>query len=384
MSRLDLLIFGATGYTGKYVVEELARKSQLQQNIKWGIAGRSISKLKQVLDEITKITGINLNSIETIAADINNVESLTKMCQKTDVLINCVGPYRLYGYPVIQACLNAKANYVDISGEPQFLETVQLRYNDEAEKQGVAIVGSCGFDSIIADMGVETIHISYIESFLSLKFGRTGYAVNFGTWESAVHGLSHAHELKPLRKELFPQKVPYSKYKKERSTIFSTTFDGIKDKVWCLPFPGSDKSVVHRTQYFNHTKRNKNPIRYQPYFELSSFFSLIKLIIVSILFKILTSCQFGIQLLLKFPNLFSFGVITHEGPTREQCEEASFKTRFVTYGWKQSLNEVHTTKPDIESVHEFTGPDPGYIGTSKMVLACALTLHEEKDQLPLK
>ncbi|CAF1028719.1 unnamed protein product, partial [Didymodactylos carnosus] len=329
MPRLDLLIFGATGFTGKYIVEELARKSHQQQKIKWGVAGRSLLKLKEVLDEITKTT--DLSAVETVAADVNNTESVTKMCQKTIVLINCVGPYRLYGEPVVQACLNAKTNYIDVSGEPQFLETIQLKYNDKAEKEGVAIVGSCGFDSVIADMGVETIRreyeaknadIGYIESFLSVKAGLANTALNYATWESAVYGLTYANELKPLRKKLFPQQLLYTKYKRERGPVFPTTF--ANQKRWCVPFLGSDKSVVQRTQYFNSVKLNKKP-----------------------------------------------------------CEQSSFQMRFVTRGWKQHLNEEHTTEPDLGSVHEFIGIDPAYIGTSKIVLACALTLREEKDRLPL-
>jgi short subunit dehydrogenase-like uncharacterized protein len=102
VNRLDILIFGATGYTGQYVIEEVARKAK-QFGFKWGIAGRTIDKLKQVLQQASNTTGIeNLNSnIDTIVANITNQQSLIDMCAQTKVLINCVGPVCKSEYPFL-------------------------------------------------------------------------------------------------------------------------------------------------------------------------------------------------------------------------------------------------------------------------------------------
>ncbi|CAF4322312.1 unnamed protein product, partial [Rotaria magnacalcarata] len=91
--RLDVLIFGATGYTGQYVVEEMARKAK-QFRFKWGVAGRTANKLKQSLEEASNVTGIeNLASnIDMIIANVTNQQSLVDMCGHTKVLLNCVGP----------------------------------------------------------------------------------------------------------------------------------------------------------------------------------------------------------------------------------------------------------------------------------------------------
>ncbi|CAF1079350.1 unnamed protein product [Adineta steineri] len=381
-NRLDVIIFGASGYTGQYVIEEMARKGK-QFGFKWGIAGRTVDKLKQVLQQASKFTGIeNLDStIDTITANVTNKQSLVDMCARTKVLINCVGPYRHYGEPVVQACLEARTHYIDISGEPQFLETMQLQYDSQAAERETIIVGSCGFDSLVADLGVETIRqecdqknldIAFIESFLSMKHAKTtGGLIHYATWESAVYGVSHAKELKNIRKQLFQQKLPYSKYKLDRRPIFKTALDG--KPTWAIPFPGSDKSVVQRTQYFNYTQLNKKPIRFQPYLQISSLFAVIQILFFGSIFSLLTKFKLGIQCLLKYPGLFSGGCVTHEGPTRAECEQASFKMTFVTH-----------TEDKQKLTHEFAGPDPGYLGTSKMLIACAVMLLKENDRLPVK
>jgi len=97
--------------------------------------------------------GLDLSGIEKVAADVSDVDSLRRMAQQCDVVINCVGPYRFYGENVVKACIAEGTHHVDVSGEPQFLEKMQLLYHKEAEAKGVYIVGACGFDSIPADMG---------------------------------------------------------------------------------------------------------------------------------------------------------------------------------------------------------------------------------------
>ncbi|CAF3398335.1 unnamed protein product [Rotaria sp. Silwood1] len=378
--RLDVLIFGATGYTGQYVIEEMARKAN-QFGFKWGIAGRTANKLKQVLQEASNVTGIeNLTSnVDTIVANVTNQQSLIDMCAHTKVLVNCVGPYRHYGEPVVQACLQARTHYIDICGEPQFLETIQLKYDSQAQEREITIVGSCGLDSLIADLGAETIRqeceqnnfeIALIESYLALNAPQaTRGLIHFATWEAAVYGLHHANELKALRRKLFEQKLPYSKHKIERKSIFKTTIQG--KSFWAVPFPGSDKSVVQRTQYFNYTKLNKKPIRFQPYFQMPSFISVVKLVFFGFIFSLFTKFKLGMQCLLKFPGLFSAGFVTKEGPTRTDCAQASFNMTFVTY-----------TEDNQKLIHEFIGPDPGYIGTSKLSIGCAIMLLKENDRLP--
>ncbi|CAF2066324.1 unnamed protein product [Rotaria magnacalcarata] len=382
--RLDVLIFGATGYTGQYVVEEMARKAK-QFRFKWGVAGRTANKLKQSLEEASNVTGIeNLASnIDMIIANVTNQQSLVDMCGHTKVLLNCVGPYRHYGEPVVQACLQARTHYIDICGEPQFLETIQLQYDGQAKENEIAIVGSCGFDSLVADLGVEMIRqecetnnidIALIESFFVINYSTPSVSrgvIHFATWESAVYGLSQAYRLQSIRRKLFPQKLPYANYKMKSKSFTKTTVNG--KSFWTIPFIGSDKSVVQRSQYFNYTVLNKKPIRFLPYFQLSSFTAVVKVIFYGLIFSLFTKFKLGMRLLLQFPRFFSAGLVTTEGPTRHDCEQASFKMTFVTH-----------TENKQKLIHEFAGMDPGYIGTSKLSIACAIMLLQESDRLPTK
>ncbi|WAR20391.1 LDP1-like protein, partial [Mya arenaria] len=191
--RYDFVVLGATGFTGQFVVDEVARVAD-QEKLKFAVAGRSMEKLQKVLTESSQRTGKELEETPIIIADVKN--------------------YRFYGEDVVKACIENGAHHVDISGEPQYLEKMQLLYSGKAREAGVYIVGACGFDSVPADMGVafateqfKEIHTHYT-SISSIQ----GLAGNVTTLESALHGFAHAAELKPLRKSLYPNRLPRSKY----------------------------------------------------------------------------------------------------------------------------------------------------------------------------
>ncbi|CAH0723483.1 unnamed protein product, partial [Brenthis ino] len=145
MSRLDLVIFGATGFTGKYAVEEMCSISKNYPEITWAIAGRNQSKLKDVLNKISKKNDKDLSSVKIIIADVQDEKSLQEMCSQAKVLVNCCGPYRHYGEPVVKAAIDSKTHYVDVSAEPEFIEMMQLKYDEAARDAGVYIIRACGF-----------------------------------------------------------------------------------------------------------------------------------------------------------------------------------------------------------------------------------------------
>lgn len=148
MSReFDILIYGATGFTGKLVAEYVTE--QYGTSIKWGMAGRSKSKLEEVRDAIGAPADIPL-----VVCDSNNDDEVAAMVERTKVLITTVGPYQLYGDKVIAACVEAGTDYVDLCGEPNWIANKVIDLNDSAEKSGARIVFSCGFDSIPTDLGV--------------------------------------------------------------------------------------------------------------------------------------------------------------------------------------------------------------------------------------
>lgn len=128
MSRLDLIIFGATGFTGKRTVEELVKILKTKGPLTWGIAGRSKEKLEKVLEEVGKKTEADLKDIPVIIADVSDENSLNEMAKKGKVIVNCCGPYRFYGEAVVKACIANKAHHVDVSGEPQVSRIKPILY----------------------------------------------------------------------------------------------------------------------------------------------------------------------------------------------------------------------------------------------------------------
>jgi short subunit dehydrogenase-like uncharacterized protein len=143
----ELIVYGSTGYTGRLVAEYL--QAEYGDDVKWAMAGRSMEKLKTVRSEM----GLP-DSVDLIVADSSDPDSLTALCLKTKAVITTVGPYQLYGEPLVKACVETGTDYVDLSGEPAWMVDMIDRYDDKAKQTGARIVHSCGFDSIPFDMGV--------------------------------------------------------------------------------------------------------------------------------------------------------------------------------------------------------------------------------------
>lgn len=112
--RLDVVIFGASGYTGKYTVFEGVI---VLKGLKWGVAGRNKQKLESTLQEMGKKAGQDLSNTPIIIADVKDQQSLIDMAKKAKVVVNCCGPYRHWGEQVVKACIEAGTNHVDVSGK---------------------------------------------------------------------------------------------------------------------------------------------------------------------------------------------------------------------------------------------------------------------------
>ena len=148
MSReFDILIYGATGFTGRLVAEYVS--NTYGTSIKWGMAGRSQAKLEEVRNEM----GLPV-STPLVVCDSGDDGQVKAMAAQTKVLITTVGPYQLYGDKVIQACAEEGTDYVDLCGEPNWIATKVRELNDTAARSGSRLVFSCGFDSIPTDLGV--------------------------------------------------------------------------------------------------------------------------------------------------------------------------------------------------------------------------------------
>jgi len=159
MAEFDIIIYGATGFTGRLVAEYLTN-NYADGSLKWAMAGRSLTKLHEVRDEIGAPADTPL-----LTANADDPEALLAMAARATVVITTVGPYQLYGEPLLAACVTAGTAYVDLCGEPNFMHDMIRKYDAGAKASGARIVFSCGFDSIPFDLGVWTVEQAAIAKF---------------------------------------------------------------------------------------------------------------------------------------------------------------------------------------------------------------------------
>jgi short subunit dehydrogenase-like uncharacterized protein len=146
---VDVVIYGATGFTGKLVVEYMQEKYGKEEGISWAIAGRSEEKLNAVREELK--VGSN---VPQLLVDSNDKDSIASMVQQTKCVLTTVGPYQLYGANILQQCVIHGVDYVDLCGEPGWMHEMINEHAEQAKETGARIVFSCGFDSIPFDLGV--------------------------------------------------------------------------------------------------------------------------------------------------------------------------------------------------------------------------------------
>jgi len=148
-AEFDLIVWGATGYTGRLVAEYLAQRYGIGGRVTWAMAGRSAEKLAQVRDGLGAPPDTPL-----IVADADDPAALDAMVRRGRAVITTVGPYQLYGEPLVAACVAAGADLLDLCGEPTWMRRIIERYDAPARASGARIVHSCGFDSIPFELGV--------------------------------------------------------------------------------------------------------------------------------------------------------------------------------------------------------------------------------------
>lgn len=157
--EFDVIVYGATGFTGRLVAEYL-QQTYGTTGPKWAMAGRSLSKLQDVRDEMGIAADVSL-----ITANSDDPASLAEMAERATVVISAVGPYQLYGSELVEACAATGTAYVDLCGEPAWMRKMIDAHEAAAKASGARIVFSCGFDSIPFDLGVLTLQETAIKRF---------------------------------------------------------------------------------------------------------------------------------------------------------------------------------------------------------------------------
>jgi short subunit dehydrogenase-like uncharacterized protein len=163
MKEFDVIVYGASGFTGRLVAEYLATQYGIGETVRWAMAGRNAEKLAAVRDEI----GAPANT-PLVVADSSDPASIEAMVASTKVVLTTVGPYQLYGSDLVATCARLGTDYVDLCGEPPWMRKMIDAHQKTAEESGARIVFSCGFDSIPFDLGVY-----YLEQTAKERFGKT-------------------------------------------------------------------------------------------------------------------------------------------------------------------------------------------------------------------
>ena len=158
--EFDLILFGLTGYTGYFVARELLLTIKSDDDpkikqLKWAVAGRNVDKLRETLTKLNNELEFDYESIPMIKADAGDYESLVKMTERTAIVVNTVGPYRFYGRPVVEACVQTQTHHLDISGESQYIEQSVLDFHQASKDGETLVISTCGWDSIPNDVGVD-------------------------------------------------------------------------------------------------------------------------------------------------------------------------------------------------------------------------------------
>ncbi|KAF5480246.1 hypothetical protein F2P56_001009 [Juglans regia] len=403
----DLIILGASGFTGRYVVKEALRFLDHPPLKTLALAGRNPTKLTQTLRWASHPNPPP--RIPVLTFNTSDPQSLLSLCQQTKLVLNCVGPFRLYGEPVVAACVETGCDYLDICGEPEFMERMEAKYGEKAAETGSLIISACGFDSVPAELGlmfnsrqwVEPAVPNRVEAYLSLE-SKKRIAGNFGTYESAVLGVANVESLQELRRSRprrarpvipgpTPPKGPLIEHQK-------------KIGVWAVKLPSADSIVVRRTlasltenpgglpgvneSVEQIEKREAFWSTVKPaYFGVKigskSVLGVLRFITVGVIMGLLGKTAVGRWLLLKFPSIFSLGWFRKKGPSDDEVRSASFKMWFVGHGFSNaSLASQGNRKPDMEIITRVMGPEIGYLTTPIILLQCALILLIQRENLP--
>ena len=160
--EFDVIVFGASGYTGKLVAEYMGKEYGYDESIRWAIAGRNKDKLSSLKKDLDLDERVSI-----IEVDSTNKDSLDSMTSSAKCILTTVGPYQLYGSSLVQSCSENGTDYVDLTGEPGWMYEMINAHQDTAKNSGARIVFSCGFDSIPFDLGVY-----FVQQAAQEKYGR--------------------------------------------------------------------------------------------------------------------------------------------------------------------------------------------------------------------
>ncbi len=349
----DIVLFGASGFTGVLTAQYLAGKAP--EGMRWALAGRSKSKLEAVRQGLG-----GGGDVQLLEADVTDPASVRRIAEAARVVITTVGPYLQHGEPLVAACAQTGTDYVDLTGEPEFVDRMFLAHHEAAERSGARIVHACGFDSIPHDLGAQ-FTVEQLPADVPLTV--TGYVTaggtfSGGTFASALGAMSRLRQASEAHRQRRAADPPLRAGRKVRAVAGRPGHDRAIGR-WVLPMPTIDPQIVVRSAAALD--------RYGPDFRYSHFAAFKNPAVAAAAAMGVGAFVAAAQLPPARPLLTKLRP-SGQGPSAEQIEKAWFRVTFIGEGGDRRVRT------------EVSGGDPGYGETSKMLAESALCLGF--DELP--
>ena len=340
----DVVLLGATGFAGKLTADYLARSAPA--DTRWALAGRNADKLAAVRDALP-------GTPDVLTADVTDEKSLHRIAELTRVLATTVGPYLHYGDAVVAACAASGTDYLDLTGEPEFIDTSYVRHHRTALDTGARLVHAAGFDSIPHDLGV-LFTVEQLPTGVPISvsgYVRANATFSGGTFHSAVTAFSRPRQIRAAARQRKSMETGPSG-RSVRSVAGRPHRDPTQHG-WALPLPTVDPQIVARS--------GRALERYGPDFQYSHFASLPNL-------PLAVGAPIGVGLLFGLAQLppARRAILSRQspgdGPSAAKRAKSWFTVTFVGAGGGERV------------VTRVSGGDPGYDETAKMLAESALCL----------
>ncbi|GAX74962.1 hypothetical protein CEUSTIGMA_g2408.t1 [Chlamydomonas eustigma] len=376
----EIVVWGATGFTGKLVCKHIAQT--YQGNVRWAMAGRDKAKLEQLRADLTKLN-VDCKDVPILVANAQDGEAIGQVLKQTKAVIAMAGPYALYGNKVLDQSLEHGTHYCDITGETPWIKKSFLKHDKLAKERGVKLVHSCGFDSIPSDLGTFMM-VDYIKKQLGKKtarvtalYGEGNGGVSGGTIASGMNivATESASEMSYLGSNAYYLAELAGWTGSDKPAPISPSYVAEADS-WAGPFvmEGVNGRIVHLS---NALVKDHYGTDFK-YLEVSRTGSGMPGLLGAVA---LGSAMTAVGLSMALPPVASLAKTVlpapGQGPTVEQQLSGYWKCNF----YAQSEEESGKPGVVVKGVCGDPKRDPGYWSTSRMVLEAGLCLAQDEGKL---
>jgi len=383
MRSYDIVVFGATGFTGRLVAQYLAQTIEASnKKVLWALAGRNIEKINETKSIIFQETGIDISSLPSIIADSSNVQALEEMVKLTKVIISTVGPYIKYGEKLVAACASNGTHYCDLTGEVIWVKRMIDKYDAIAKQNQAKIVHCCGFDSIPSDLGcfmmIDHMKRVYgtqpdqvkclVDKIKGTASGGTiasMFEIQDYAWKNGFTELRDGYLLNPADRK------PNQNIQDQKFGSYDSDF-----KVWTTPFVmASCNTRIVRRSIALLTNQSDKQISYTETRAVKGKFAFF-----SAMFQALGLFIFLLFAYYPFTRIILKKVVPApgEGPSKEFRDAGYF--RFLLCA--KTLPDASKKSTIVKGSVSCRSADPGYKGTAIMLSETAFCLAFDTEKIP--